>query len=706
MVRPKKTMGVGALISVLANRVHPSKHIREKHRNMRNGMRIIDCRVIRLEVKKISRKDQEAIVFTHSDYKEENGLLVELYACKRYCKILQEGPPDQFFIADSNDDVENVNRDAEGEVELPDIVRNSANSGGTALNEIISQMRSEGFFVDDDNLPVEENVPDVITEASSDGERRSIDRNDVMQEWKHDGLCLRKITEARDYKASLKKYCTDEMKFTKLQFFELMIPKHYFITVILPTMNKNLPAGEKNITYGEFLKFLGLRFLMATVQGPQYRDYWSEQPISMFRGAPFRFFDFMSRNRFDIILQSLAYTNENPPTIQDRFWEIRKLISAWNKNMSDTFSASWISCLDESMSKWMQRYTCPGFVFCPRKPWPFGNEYHTIACGESGILFFMEMVEGKDKPSHLPQEHSQLGSTIGLMLRCTKPLHGTGKVVVLDSGFCVLKGVIELKKRGVFAAALIKKRRYWPKYVPGEEIKAHFMNRGVGDVDCWHGKLDEVQFHLHCMREPDYIMSLMSTYGTMDRIGEEKSRSWKENGVTKTTKFQYPEVVHNHYKYRHMVDDHNARRQSPISLEESWATRRWPNRVFAFILGVSEVNAMLAEAYFSDTPQPSMLDFRKQLAKELIHNSYDVKDDGKSIRKSRRKIEAHSHELLSLPKKTKFDGVKVVESVSDYPQFKCKTCNKRVRTYCRCSPGSIRCTTCHLRHVVECETVH
>ena len=72
----------------------------------------------------------------------------------------------------------------------------------------------------------------------------------------------------------------------------------------------------------------------------------------------------------------------------------------------------------------------------------------------------------------------------------------------------------------------------------------------------------------------------------------------------------------------------------------------------AFILGVSEVNAMLAEAYFSDTQQPSMLDFRKQLAKELIHNSYDLKDDGKTIQKSCQKIEAHSHELLSLPKKS------------------------------------------------------
>ena len=134
-------------------------------------MRIIDCHVIQCEVKNISRKDQEAIVFTHGDYKEENGTLVELYACKRYCKILQEGPPDQFFIGDSNDGGENINGGIQGEIELPEIVRHHANSSGTALNEIISQMRSQGFFVDDDNLPVPENVPDATTESLSVNER-------------------------------------------------------------------------------------------------------------------------------------------------------------------------------------------------------------------------------------------------------------------------------------------------------------------------------------------------------------------------------------------------------------------------------------------------------------------------------------------------------------------------------------------------------
>ena len=57
-------------------------------------------------------------MFTHSDYKEKNGAVVKLYACKQYCKILKEGPPDQFFNDDSNDGADNTNGEAEWEVEL------------------------------------------------------------------------------------------------------------------------------------------------------------------------------------------------------------------------------------------------------------------------------------------------------------------------------------------------------------------------------------------------------------------------------------------------------------------------------------------------------------------------------------------------------------------------------------------------------------
>ena len=50
------------------------------------------------------------------------------------------------------------------------------------------------------------------------------------------------------------------------------------------------------------------------------------------------------------------------------------------------------------MIKWVNKYTITGFMFVPRKPWPFWNEWHTIAWYESDILFYVGLFEGKDSP--------------------------------------------------------------------------------------------------------------------------------------------------------------------------------------------------------------------------------------------------------------------------------------------------------------------
>ena len=41
-------------------------------------------------------------------------------------------------------------------------------------------------------------------------------------------------------------------------------------------------------------------------------------------------------------------------------------------------------------------FTCPEFVFCPRKPHPKEKKYHAIYGGESGIIHKWEIIEGKD----------------------------------------------------------------------------------------------------------------------------------------------------------------------------------------------------------------------------------------------------------------------------------------------------------------------
>ena len=144
----------------------------------------------------------------------------------------------------------------------------------------------------------------------------------------------------------------------------------------------------------------------------------------------------------------VAFTDKNPPAFADPFWEVQQMIDAWQTNMNAIFSPVFVNHLDESMSIWTNKFTCPGFMFVPRKPWPFGNEYHTVCCYSSGMMWGIELVQGKDWPSKLgQQEYGNLGATVGLVLHLLVSVFHLGFVVILDSSFCVLKAIIKLRKQ-------------------------------------------------------------------------------------------------------------------------------------------------------------------------------------------------------------------------------------------------------------------
>ncbi len=56
----------------------------------------------------------------------------------------------------------------------------------------------------------------------------------------------------------------------------------------------------------------------------------------------------------------------------------------------------------------------------------------------------------------------------------------TGQYIVLDLGFCVLWALIELKKVSLLPCAVIKKRRFWPAMVPGDEMTEHLLEANAG----------------------------------------------------------------------------------------------------------------------------------------------------------------------------------------------------------------------------------
>ena len=110
----------------------------------------------------------------------------------------------------------------------------------------------------------------------------------------------------------------------------------------------------------------------------------------------------MTKRQFNAILSSLNYTNVPFPMFKDKFHEVRQVLDAFNDRMTEIFSPTWVSCLDESM-------TCLGWIYVPRKPHPMGNEYHTICCGKTRILYQLELVEGKERPAELgPRPYEKL----------------------------------------------------------------------------------------------------------------------------------------------------------------------------------------------------------------------------------------------------------------------------------------------------------
>ena len=118
------------------------------------------------------------------------------------------------------------------------------------------------------------------------------------------------------------------------------------------------------------------------------------------------------------------------------------------------------------------------------------------------------------------------------------------------------------------------------------------------------------------MEDPDHVMKIIVSCMTLDELeGESTGRYFIERSGTKETKqFTYRQPFGLHFRYIHQVDDHNNRRYEPISLEEKWSTKFWPDCNLSWYITVLGFNTALASGHFQNdgVVQPS-LDFWRAL---------------------------------------------------------------------------------------------
>ena len=142
-------------------------------------------------------------------------------------------------------------------------------------------------MVDDNNQPLPENVP-------TQGETTTTaNQPQIFSSWEHSGSCFCYLEGGRKNKARLN-FNTD-VNPTIEQLFEMFFFKPFILEVIIPQTNKCMKEDKhRAVTYGEFLCWLGLWFLMATVTGPDHSDFWSLGEADCFVCAPMHLGHLMS----------------------------------------------------------------------------------------------------------------------------------------------------------------------------------------------------------------------------------------------------------------------------------------------------------------------------------------------------------------------------------------------------------------------------
>ena len=142
-------------------------------------------------------------------------------------------------------------------------------------------------------------------------------------------------------------------------------------------------------------------------------------------------------------------------------------------------------------------------------------------------MFVVELVEVNAHPRQAGSfEFEDFGGdTVGLFLCMMKSYFSTGRYVIIDYGFYVLKGLIQLRRKGFLSCNVINNRRYWPSMVPGKYMEDHFREMEVGEIDAIQKKVYDVIYNLWGMKDPAFLFnsksSILKLLCTLARLCEE-----------------------------------------------------------------------------------------------------------------------------------------------------------------------------------------
>jgi len=182
----------------------------------------------------------------------------------------------------------------------------------------------------------------------------------------------------------------------------------------------------------ELWVFLGLNILMGIVDKPDNRDYWARDPLLF---TPF-FGETMPRDRFELILRSLHFTNNEDETnahSQNKFKKLGNFFPKLLETFNNFITPGAFVCIDESLVKFKGRLSIKQYI--PSKRARFGLKFFMLVDCQTKFVVRVLPYEGKETKldNSISQKDFGFGGSVCVTLM--KGLFNKCRRLVVDNFF-------------------------------------------------------------------------------------------------------------------------------------------------------------------------------------------------------------------------------------------------------------------------------
>lgn len=338
------------------------------------------------------------------------------------------------------------------------------------------------------------------------------------------------------------------------------------------------------VTVDEMVKFLALLGWMGLVKLPAIKDYWR---IHKLYGIPLAR-TVMPRNRFELILKYLHFSDNCQANTEDRLYKIKCVLDKFIENYQKVYTPGQNICVDESLIPWRGRLIFRQYI--PNKAAKYGIKVFKL-CTEKGYTWNLIVYCGKSKEKEVDVSEK----TVMLL---TQGLLDEGRTVYTDNYYTSIPLAYRLRRRKTHLVGTLRaNRKHLPKDVMAMKLKR-------GEMSAKQSKDGIVVLKWRDKRDVRMLSTKTSPLKTV------VTQSRKKPAILKPV----------------IITDYNSGKSS-IDISDQMATygsalrrcTKWYRKLFIEILwGTSLVNAHFIYNQYTINKKLTITEFREQVITGLL----------------------------------------------------------------------------------------